>query len=66
MFKAEKTAIFMNIFFPPFSMDVATVPEDFQIEVIDMQNNTYLKKVFSQQKTEMFINLMWTPRNLRL
>lgn len=46
MFKAEKTAVSMKMFSSPFNIDVDTVPEDFQMEVIDMQNNTDLKNIF--------------------
>ena len=56
----------MKIFYSPFNIDVNTVPEDFQIEVIDMQNNIDLKKsfFFSKHRT-FFIHLMRILKNVR-
>src|SRR5699024_8390628 len=54
-FKAEKTAVYMNFFFSPFSIDVSTVPENFQMEVIDMKNNSDLKNEFFLVKHQKFL-----------
>jgi len=58
MFKAEKTAVSMKVFFSPFNIDLNTVPEDFQMEVIDKQNSTDLKNVFFSLNIKIFINIM--------
>ena len=61
MFKAEKTAVFMKMFPSPINIDVDTVPEDFQMEVIDMQNNTDLKNVFFSVNIENFYKFCVGP-----
>lgn len=61
MFKAEKTAVSMKMFSSPFNIDVDTVPEGFQMEVIDMQNNTDLKNVFFSVNIENFYESYVSP-----
>ena len=48
MFKAKKTLVSTKMLPSPFNIDVNTVPEGFQMKVIDMHNNTDFKNVFSQ------------------
>lgn len=66
MFKNEKTAVSMKMFSSPFNIDVDTVPEDFQMEVIDMQNNTDLKNVFFSVNIENFYKSYVSPEKFPL
>lgn len=42
------------MFSPRFNIEVDTVPDGFQMEVIDIQNNTNLKYVFFSANIENF------------
>ena len=59
--KCEKTSVSMKMFSSPFNIDVDTVPEDFQMEVIDMQNNTDLKNELSFSKHIKFFKIYCEP-----
>ena len=37
IFRSEKTALSFNIFSSPFKIDVETVPDELQMELIDLQ-----------------------------
>ena len=61
-----KTTVSMKMFSSPFNIDVDTVPEDFQMEVIDMQNNTDLKNVFFSVNIENFYKSYVSPEKFPL
>ncbi|CAI6373752.1 unnamed protein product [Macrosiphum euphorbiae] len=65
-FKANE--IYFNLFSIPFSLPVEDVPENMQIEIIDLQNNKVLKEKYNYVELSIFyskyINTE-TYRNLR-
>ena len=46
IFRSEKPLLSFNIFSSPFNIDVETVPDETQMELIDLQNNTDLRNKF--------------------
>ena len=47
----------MKMFSSPFNIDVDTVPEEFQMVVIDMQNNTDLQNVIFFHYTSKILKI---------
>ncbi|CAI6366273.1 unnamed protein product [Macrosiphum euphorbiae] len=51
-FKANET--YFNLFSIPFSLPVEDVPENMQIEIIDLQNNKVLKEKYNYVELSIF------------
>jgi hypothetical protein len=51
---SEKTVCSFNIFSSPFNIDVETVPDELQMELIDLQNDTDLRNKFQNVDMHSF------------
>jgi hypothetical protein len=51
IFRSEKTFRSFNIFSSPFNIDVETVSDELQMELIDLQNDTDLRNKFQNVDT---------------
>jgi len=59
-FKANEQ--FFNLFSIPFSLSVENVPENMQMEIIDLQNNKILKENYNNVELLIFIRNILTRR----
>ena len=53
IFRSEKTSLSFNIFSSPFNIDVETVPDELQMELIDLKHDTDLRNKFYQNFTNL-------------
>jgi hypothetical protein len=51
IFRSEKTVRSFNIFSSPFNIDVESVPDELQMELTDLQNDTDLRNKFQNVDT---------------
>ena len=66
IFRSEETVLSFNIFSSPFNTDVETVPDELQMQLIYLQNDTDLKNKFQNVEIHNFYqnytNLEKIPR----
>ena len=62
IFRSEKIVLSFNIFSSPFNIDVETVPDELQMELIDLQSNNDLRNTFHSGYSKVLSKLHNFPK----